>query len=103
MDRVGNAAHGVALPYNYWSRDDWIGALRSLSLEPDEVISRLRLYPMPASFIFDRRLHFIARIAIGQPGALGRAVGFAGQGYSSEGPISPVNHRGSAAVPLYNQ
>jgi SAM-dependent methyltransferase len=64
MDWVGNAAHGVALPYNYWTRNEWTDTLRSLSLEPDEMIRRLRLYPMPASLVFDRGLHFIARLAI---------------------------------------
>jgi SAM-dependent methyltransferase len=64
MDWVGNAAHGVALPYNYWSRREWTAAFRSLSLEPDEIISRLGLYPIPASLFFDRDLHFIARLPI---------------------------------------
>jgi ubiquinone/menaquinone biosynthesis C-methylase UbiE len=65
MDWVGNAAHGVALPYNYWSREDWTAAFQSLSLEPDEIVTQLSLYPMPASLIFDRGLHFIARLPVG--------------------------------------
>jgi ubiquinone/menaquinone biosynthesis C-methylase UbiE len=64
MDWVGNAAHAVSLPYNYWSRQEWGTAFRSLSLDPDEVILRLGLYPVPASFLFDRGLHFIARLPI---------------------------------------
>jgi SAM-dependent methyltransferase len=64
MDWVGNAAHRVELPYNYWSREEWTAAFQSLSLEPDEIIYRLRLYPMPASFVFDRDLHFLARLPI---------------------------------------
>jgi SAM-dependent methyltransferase len=64
MDWVGNAAHGVALPYNFWSHEEWETAFRSLSLEPDKIVCPLRLYPMPASLIFDRDLHFIARLPI---------------------------------------
>lgn len=62
MDWVGNAGHGVALPYNYWRRDEWEAAFRALSLTPDALQSRLGLYPLPFSWIFDRGLHFIARL-----------------------------------------
>jgi SAM-dependent methyltransferase len=64
MDWVGNAVHGVRLPYNYWTRQEWTAAFRSLSLEPDESIYRLGLYPMPGSLIFDRGLHFVTRLPI---------------------------------------
>lgn len=64
MDWFGNAPHGVALPYNYWSREEWIATFRSLSLEPDKMICRLGLYPPPASLIFERGLHFIARLPV---------------------------------------
>jgi SAM-dependent methyltransferase len=67
MDWIGNAAHGVALPYNYWNREEWKEAFRSLSLEPGEIVCQPRLYPMPASLIFDRGLHFIAQLPIGPP------------------------------------
>jgi SAM-dependent methyltransferase len=65
MDWMGNAPHGVSLPYNYWSREEWMTAFKALSLEPDEMILRLGLYPMPASMIFERGLHFVARLPIG--------------------------------------
>jgi SAM-dependent methyltransferase len=64
LDWAGNTAYGVALPYNYWTRKEWLVTLRSLSLEPDELISSLGLYPMPASLVFDRRLHFVADLPI---------------------------------------
>jgi SAM-dependent methyltransferase len=64
MDWVGNAGHGVTLPYNYWSREEWSAALHSLSLEPDQMTSRLSLYPIPASLVFERGLHFVARLPI---------------------------------------
>ena len=43
MDWVGNVGHGVALPYNNWNPEEWKTAFRSLSLEPDEIVSRLNL------------------------------------------------------------
>jgi SAM-dependent methyltransferase len=64
MDWVGNAAHGVRLPYNYLSRREWAANFRSLSLTPDRSIDRLGLYPRPAAPIFERGLHFLARFPI---------------------------------------
>ena len=37
MDFVGNAHHGVALPYNYWPRRCWIGAFEELGLSSDHL------------------------------------------------------------------
>jgi SAM-dependent methyltransferase len=62
MDRVGNKRHGVALPYNYWSRTEWVTAFRELQLEVEVWEQKLRLYPFPANLFFDRSLHFIARL-----------------------------------------
>ena len=62
MDRVGNAHHGVSLPYNYWPRSVWLAAFRRLGLSVSAWNERLRIYPMPASLLFDRSLHFIARL-----------------------------------------
>ena len=61
MDRVGNARHGVDLPYNYWPLPRWEEAFASLRLETDRWDGRLGLYPFPASLVFDRSLHFLAR------------------------------------------
>jgi len=63
MDRVGNARHGVALPYHYWPRRRWLEAFEALGLEVAEWIDKPRLYPSPASWVFGRSLHFIARLA----------------------------------------
>lgn len=60
MDWVGNARHGVALPYNYWSRTRWEDAFRSAHLTVQQWEGALALYPPPASWLFDRSLHFIA-------------------------------------------
>jgi SAM-dependent methyltransferase len=64
MDWVGNARHGVRLPYNYWSRAEWNRAFSRLGLAVREWHSSLRLYPMPASLIFDRSLHFVALLGV---------------------------------------
>jgi SAM-dependent methyltransferase len=60
MDAVGNARHGVALPFNYWSRQQWTAAIRSLELDVVEWSSDVALYPWPASLIFGTNLHFVA-------------------------------------------
>lgn len=62
MDWVGNASHGVALPYNYWTEEKWKVAFESLDLRIDTWETELKLYPFPANLIFDRSLHFIARL-----------------------------------------
>lgn len=59
MDWVGNAPHGVRLPYNYLSSDAWRALWRRLGLTPVGLKSRLGLYPPPFGWIFDRRLHFV--------------------------------------------
>jgi SAM-dependent methyltransferase len=63
MDRVGNLRHGVRLPYNYWPRDRWRRAFGELGLRVDEWTSRVPLYPPPASWLFGRSLHFVARLS----------------------------------------
>jgi SAM-dependent methyltransferase len=60
MDRVGNARHGVALPYNYLSESEWDRAFGHLRLHPVSMTRRLGLYPPPASWLFERGLHFVA-------------------------------------------
>jgi len=62
MDRVGNERHGVALPFNYLSEREWRALFAREGLEIDEWTGRLGLYPFPASLLFDRGLHFIARL-----------------------------------------
>ena len=62
MDWFGNAHHGVALPYNYWSRDQWNAAFGALQVTPSEMNSSLGLYPAPASWLFERKLHFLVKL-----------------------------------------
>jgi SAM-dependent methyltransferase len=63
MDGVGNRRYGVVLPYNYLRPDQWAGAFAQLGLTVEQMEERLGLYPWPFSLAFDRRLHFIARLA----------------------------------------
>jgi SAM-dependent methyltransferase len=62
MDWAGNAHHGVALPYNYWSKPQWLSALGELHLGVAQMRTSLGLYPPPASWLFERRLHFACRL-----------------------------------------
>jgi len=60
MDWVGNARHGVALPYNYWTSAQWERAFDNLGLVIQYWGSNLKLYPFPFDLVFERSLHFIA-------------------------------------------
>jgi SAM-dependent methyltransferase len=64
MDRVGNERHGVALPYNYWSRGTWLAHISARKLRVESWDEVLRLYPVPADWIFGRSLHFVARLSV---------------------------------------
>ena len=66
MDWVGNARYGVALPYNYWPRRRWEEMARRRGLQIEEWIDRLGLYPRWARWVFERRLHFVARLNVGR-------------------------------------
>jgi SAM-dependent methyltransferase len=60
MDWVGNARHGVALPYSYWTEDQWQRSFAQLGLRTTARRNDLGLYPWPASMVFGRGLHFVA-------------------------------------------
>ena len=64
MDWVGNARYGVSLPYNYWTKREWLEAFQKLGVKVASWTTSLRLYPWPASCVFDRSLHFVARLDI---------------------------------------
>jgi len=70
MDDVGNARFGVRLPYNYWTHQQWQEAFRDLGIDVASWSQDLAIYPWPATLIFDRGLHFLAKldIAKGDPG-----------------------------------
>jgi SAM-dependent methyltransferase len=64
MDWVGNARHGVVLPYNYWTLQHWHQAFEALDLSVSAWKKDLALYPVPANWIFGRSLHFVARLDV---------------------------------------
>ena len=62
MDWVGNARHGVVLPYNFWPRKKWLSTFEELGLEIEVWQRDVGLYPWPLSWVFGRSLHFVARL-----------------------------------------
>ena len=64
MDEVGNARFGIPLPFTFWTRTQWDSAFKSLGMEKVRWDENLGLYPWPASLVFDRSLHFVARLAL---------------------------------------
>ena len=62
MDWVGNARHGVALPYAYWTDAQWRDNLAVAGLRTRERRDHLGLYAWPLSVLFERGLHFMARL-----------------------------------------
>jgi len=64
MDYVGNAHHGIALPYNYWTQQRWLEAFNSLSLQRSIWKKDLKLYARPTHWLFDRSLHFVALLQV---------------------------------------
>jgi SAM-dependent methyltransferase len=62
MDWVGNSHHGVVLPYNYWTQSQWRRAMSDLGLVATTWSSNVGLYSWPATHLFDRALHFVAKL-----------------------------------------
>ncbi len=65
MDWMGNARHGVTLPYRYWTFEQWECAFRDLGLKETFRKENLGLYIWPLSCFFDRNLHFLACLEVG--------------------------------------
>jgi len=63
MDWVGNRGHDVVLPYNYLPRAGWEAVFRRAGCTKVSWNEQLHLYPRPASWLFDRHLHFVALMA----------------------------------------
>lgn len=64
MDRTSNMRHGVALPCTYWTRERWTSAFESLGVSVDEWNGSLALYPWGSRWVFERSMHFVARLAV---------------------------------------
>jgi SAM-dependent methyltransferase len=62
MDWVGNARHGVVLPYNYWNRLQWQAAFARAAVKTEAWQDELPLYAMPLQPLFGRSLHFVTRL-----------------------------------------
>jgi ubiquinone/menaquinone biosynthesis C-methylase UbiE len=63
MDWVGNARHGVRLPYNYLSEREWRGAFAAAGLTPDVWRQRLGIHSALLDPVVGRGLHFLARLS----------------------------------------
>lgn len=63
MDWVGNAPHGVRLPYDYWTESEWRAAWARTGLQPATMIRQLNLYAFPLSLVCDAELHFLATLS----------------------------------------
>lgn len=66
MDRIGNRRYNVALPYNYWPKQEWLNAFEALGLTLRAWKSKLDLYPRSVDWFVGRSLHFIAQTALPQ-------------------------------------
>ena len=64
MDRTGNLRQGVPLRYEYWPRQRWLRVFESLEVKVTWK-HPVGLYPWPANWVFERALHFIARLEVG--------------------------------------
>jgi SAM-dependent methyltransferase len=64
MDWVGNRPHGVVLPYNYLSGQQWQKLYRDAGLIEEHVERKIPIYPVPFSYLFGRKLHFIALLKV---------------------------------------
>lgn len=62
MDWVGNAPHGVVLPYNYAAKSQWLEWFDAAGLEVDVFDTAVPLYAFPLNILFTRNLHFVARL-----------------------------------------
>ena len=64
MDRVSNERHNVVLPYNYWPEKKWRTTFAELGLDVAAWLPKLRLYPLPADWVFGRSLQFITKLRL---------------------------------------
>jgi SAM-dependent methyltransferase len=63
MDWVGNRQFGVGRDGAYLSASQWDELFASAGFDVDLMETRLDLYPAPVKPLFERRLHFVARLA----------------------------------------
>ena len=63
MDWFGNFGDGVPMPYNFLSRAEWARVFEKTHLRPMQTNEQLGIYLPPASWLFDRHLHFVSLLA----------------------------------------
>ncbi len=57
MDWIGNRAHGVQLPFKYFSTAAWEALFSALGLKKSRSYDDLALYPKPINWLFGGTLH----------------------------------------------
>lgn len=62
MDWVGNRQFGVGREGAYLSASEWSAAFAAAGLEVADTVTELDLYPAVVKPVFERRLHFVARL-----------------------------------------
>jgi SAM-dependent methyltransferase len=63
MDWFGNAPSGVDCPRRYLSLPQWDALFRETELNLEVMRIKLGLYPVTFRLLFERNMHFIARLA----------------------------------------
>jgi SAM-dependent methyltransferase len=63
MDWVGNRPDNVVLPYNYWPEKRWRETWDGLGLKVEHYQTDFGLYPWPATLLFEKGLHFLAKLS----------------------------------------
>jgi SAM-dependent methyltransferase len=62
MDWVGNRPYDVPRPGTYWSESRWRDTWHRLGLRVDRFETAPLLYPAGSRWLFERGLHFVARL-----------------------------------------
>ncbi len=66
LDWANGAPRAAATPGNYWTAGEWTLALQRVGTAIETWNTDLGLYPWPVSGLFDRSLHFVARLGPGR-------------------------------------
>jgi ubiquinone/menaquinone biosynthesis C-methylase UbiE len=69
MDWFGNAPSGIDCPRRYLSPSQWEDLFHQTRLSPKAMRSRLSLYPFAFRWLFERNMHFVARLERGDTAA----------------------------------
>ena len=62
MDWVGNRQFGVGRDGAYLSATEWSDTFASAGVRVEQMETRLDLYPRVVKSLFERQLHFVARL-----------------------------------------